>query len=46
MIARLYVMYQKSRRMLIFLVVVFLAIRIAIGVMIAIMVSRFVVGKH
>ncbi|KAG2050590.1 hypothetical protein BDR06DRAFT_959967 [Suillus hirtellus] len=46
MIARLYVMYQKSRRVLIFLVVVFLAIRITIGVMIAIMVSRFVVEEH
>ncbi|KAG2079900.1 uncharacterized protein F5147DRAFT_661588 [Suillus discolor] len=44
MIVRLYAMYQKSRRMLIFLVV-FLAIRIAIGVMIAITVSHFVVGE-
>ncbi|KAG1809805.1 uncharacterized protein HD556DRAFT_1522289 [Suillus plorans] len=46
MIVRLYAMYQKSRRMLIFLVVVFLAIRITIGVMIAITVSRFVVEER
>jgi preprotein translocase subunit SecG len=35
MIARLYAMYQRSRKMLIFLVVIFLAIRIAIAMMIA-----------
>ncbi|KAG1809797.1 uncharacterized protein HD556DRAFT_1315739 [Suillus plorans] len=46
MIVRLYAMYQRSRRMLIFLVVVFLAIRIAIGVMIAIMVSHFVAEER
>ncbi|KAG2362653.1 hypothetical protein BDR07DRAFT_1406545 [Suillus spraguei] len=36
MIARLHAMYQRSRKMLIFLVVVFLAIRIASVVMVAI----------
>ncbi|KAG2044609.1 hypothetical protein BDR03DRAFT_939534 [Suillus americanus] len=46
MIVRLYAMYQKSRRVLIFLVVVFLAIRITIGVMIAITVSHIVVEEH
>jgi len=46
MIVRLYAMYQESRRVLIFLVVIFLAIRIAIGVMIGITVSYLVVGKH
>jgi len=35
MIARLYAMYQRSRKVLIFLVVIFLAIRIAIAMMIA-----------
>jgi len=33
MIARLYVMYQKSRKMLIFLIVTFLALAIALGVL-------------
>ncbi|KAG1844841.1 hypothetical protein DFJ58DRAFT_515981 [Suillus subalutaceus] len=36
MIARLYAMYQRSRKMLIFLIVIFLAIRIANAVMSAI----------
>ncbi|KAG1893835.1 uncharacterized protein F5891DRAFT_741680 [Suillus fuscotomentosus] len=36
MIARLHAMYQRSRNVLIFLVVIFLAIRIAVAVMVAI----------
>jgi len=40
MIARLHAMYQRSRNVLIFLVVIFLAIRIAVAVMVAILLMR------
>ncbi|KAG2142014.1 hypothetical protein BD769DRAFT_47611 [Suillus cothurnatus] len=40
MIARLYAMYQRSRKVLIFLVVIFLAITIANAVMVAIMTKQ------
>ncbi|KAG2340759.1 hypothetical protein BDR05DRAFT_966640 [Suillus weaverae] len=40
MIARLHAMYQRSRKVLIFLVVIFLAIRIANAVMVAIKLMR------
>lgn len=39
-IARLYAMYQRSRKMLIFLIVVFLAIRITNAVIVAIMMTQ------
>ncbi|KAG2132695.1 uncharacterized protein EDB93DRAFT_1107782 [Suillus bovinus] len=45
MITRLYAMYQRSRKMLVFLVVVFLAIRIAIVVVIVLQI-RQVTGEE
>jgi hypothetical protein len=44
-IARLYAMYQRSRKMLIFLIVVFLAIRITNAVIVAIMMTQVSGGK-
>jgi hypothetical protein len=45
MIARLHAMYQRSRIMLIFLVIVFLTVNIACGVLTAIGLSHVVTGK-
>jgi predicted RND superfamily exporter protein len=45
MIARLHAMYQRSRIVLIFLVVVFLAVNIACGVITAIGLQYMVGGK-
>ena len=45
MIARLHAMYQRSRRMLIFLVIIFLAVNIACGVIAAIALKDAVLGK-
>ncbi|KAG2095449.1 uncharacterized protein F5147DRAFT_400679 [Suillus discolor] len=42
MIARLYAMYQGSRIMLIFLVIIFLAVNIACGVIAGIVLKHFV----
>ncbi|KAG2362656.1 hypothetical protein BDR07DRAFT_1015069 [Suillus spraguei] len=46
MIARLYAMYQQSRKMLIFLVVIFLAITTVNVVMIAVMMTRVSVEEY
>jgi hypothetical protein len=43
MIARLHAMYQRSRKMLIFLVVTFVVVTIAVGV-IAIVISSHISG--
>jgi hypothetical protein len=45
MIARLYAMYQGSRTMLIFLVIIFLGINIACGVLTAIGIKHVLEGK-
>ncbi|KAG1777844.1 hypothetical protein EV702DRAFT_198345 [Suillus placidus] len=45
MIARLHAMYQRSRMMLIFLVIIFLAVIIACGIIMAIGLKDTVVGK-
>jgi uncharacterized MnhB-related membrane protein len=45
MIARLHAMYQGSRTMLIFLVIIFLAVNISCGVLTAIVLKNAVVGK-
>jgi predicted RND superfamily exporter protein len=45
MIARLHAMYQGSRTMLIFLVIIFLGISITCGVIAAIALKSFVAGK-
>jgi len=45
MIARLHAMYQQSRKMLIFLVVIFLAIRIANAVMVALKMMQMSGGR-
>jgi hypothetical protein len=45
MIARLHAMYQRSRIMLIFLVIVFLAVNIACGVIVSITLRNTVGGK-
>jgi hypothetical protein len=45
MIARLYAMYQGSRTMLIFLVIIFLAVNIAYVVLAAIELKQVVAGK-
>jgi hypothetical protein len=45
MIARLYAMYQRSRKVLIFLVVVFLVIGIANAAMVALMTMQISGGK-
>jgi hypothetical protein len=45
MIARLHAMYQRSRIMLIFLVVIFLIVYIACGVLAAIVSKYIVAGK-
>lgn len=45
MITRLYAMYRKSKKMLVFLVVVFLALTIASIVIVAIIGSRNSEGK-
>jgi hypothetical protein len=45
MIARLHAMYQRSRKVLIFLVVIFLTITIANAVMAAIMTMQVTGGK-
>lgn len=44
-ITRLHVMYQRSRKMLFFLVVIFLAVMIACGVLIGEMSSDVIGGK-
>jgi hypothetical protein len=44
-IARLHAMYQQSRKVLIFLVVIFLAITIANAVMLALMTMQVSGGK-
>jgi predicted RND superfamily exporter protein len=44
MIARLHAMYERSRTMLIFLVIIFLGINIACGVISALEVSHTAVG--
>jgi hypothetical protein len=44
-IARLYAMYQQSRKVLIFLVVIFVTIRIANVVMVAITMMQISGGK-
>ncbi|KAG1835883.1 hypothetical protein DFJ58DRAFT_847297 [Suillus subalutaceus] len=46
MIARLHAMYQRSRRMLIFLVVIFLAVNIACGVLAAMALKDVVGADH
>ncbi|KAG2103761.1 uncharacterized protein F5147DRAFT_654664 [Suillus discolor] len=45
MIARLYAMYQGSRKMLMFLVIIFLAVNIACGVITAISLNDTVIGN-
>jgi hypothetical protein len=45
MITRLHAMYQRSRIMLIFLVVTFLIVNIACAVIAAIAITYFVAGK-
>jgi hypothetical protein len=45
MIARLHAMYQRSRMMLIFLVIIFLTVNIACGVIMSIEVDYIVGGK-
>jgi predicted RND superfamily exporter protein len=45
MIARLHAMYQRSRMMLLFLVIVFLAVNIACGVIAVIVLKDIVAGK-
>lgn len=45
MIARLNAMYQRSTKVLVFLVVIFLAVRIANAVMAAISMTQISVGK-
>jgi hypothetical protein len=45
MIARLNAMYQRSTKVLVFLVVIFLAVRIANAVMAAISMMQISVGK-
>jgi hypothetical protein len=45
MIARLNAMYQQSRKMLVFLIVIFLAIRITNAVMAATSMMHISVGK-
>ena len=45
MIARLHAMYQRSRIILIFLVVIFLVVYIACGVLVAIVFKYLVAGK-
>jgi hypothetical protein len=45
MIARLHAMYQRSKIMLIFLVIIFLAVNIACGIIVAILVKDMVGGK-
>jgi hypothetical protein len=45
MIVRLHAMYQQSRKVLIFLVVIFLAIRIANAVMVALSIMQISGGK-
>jgi hypothetical protein len=45
MIARLHAMYQRSRIMLIFLVIIFLGINVACGLLTAIDTKYVVVGK-
>ncbi|KAG2033297.1 hypothetical protein BDR03DRAFT_1094458 [Suillus americanus] len=45
MVARLYAMYQRSRIMLIFLVIIFLAVNIACGVITSITLTDFVVEE-
>jgi hypothetical protein len=45
MIAQLHAMYQRSRMILIFLVIIFLAVNIACGVIVATSLKRIVGGK-
>jgi hypothetical protein len=45
MIARLHAMYQRSRKVLVFLVVIFLAITIANAVMFALIMMQLSGGK-
>jgi hypothetical protein len=45
MIVRLHAMYQHSTKVLVFLVVIFLAVRIANAVIAAISMTRISVGK-
>jgi predicted RND superfamily exporter protein len=45
MIAQLHAMYQRSRMILIFLVVIFLAVNIACGVIAAIALKHTMAGK-
>jgi hypothetical protein len=45
LIARLYAMYQRSRKILIFLIVTSLALTIACGVMVVILSSRLSEGE-
>jgi len=45
MITRLHVMYQQSRKMLIFLIVTFLALTIALGVLVVMISSRLSGGE-
>jgi hypothetical protein len=44
MIARLYAMYQRSKKVLIFLIVIFIATRIANTVMITIIPKQLITG--
>jgi hypothetical protein len=45
MITRLHAMYQRSRIMLIFLVIIFLAVNIACAVIAALAITYFVAGE-
>jgi len=45
MIARLHAMYQRSRNMLIFLGIIFLAVNIASGVLAVIVLKHVLAGK-
>jgi len=45
MIARLYAMYGRSKILLIFLVIIFLVVNIACGVMAAVILEHIVGGK-
>jgi hypothetical protein len=45
MIARLHAMYQRSRIMLIFLVVIFLAVNVTCGVIAVLALKHIVAGK-